>query len=50
MDTLLASCEGLRVLATSREALGVAGETNWTVPSLAVPDAGALPDPEDLAR
>ena len=50
VDTLLACCENLRVLATSREALGVTGETNWTVPSLAVPDAGALPDPEDLAR
>ncbi len=39
VDTLLSSCEHLRVLATSREALGVAGEVNWLVPSLTVPDA-----------
>jgi predicted ATPase/DNA-binding CsgD family transcriptional regulator len=49
VDALLDSCEHLRVLATSREALGVAGEVNWTVPSLTVPDAGDLPDPEGLA-
>jgi predicted ATPase len=29
VDALLNSCSGLRILATSREALGVAGETNW---------------------
>ena len=29
---------GVTVLATSREALGVAGETAWRVPSLALPD------------
>jgi len=40
----------LRVLATSREALGVAGETNWLVPSLTVPDAGGLPATQSLAR
>lgn len=50
VDKLLDSCENLRVLATSREALGVMGEVNWTVPSLAVPDVGDLPDPEGLAR
>jgi DNA-binding SARP family transcriptional activator len=32
LDTLLDSCPRLRVLATSREALGVAGETVWRVP------------------
>jgi len=41
---LLSSCPGLRILATSRESLGIAGETNWTVPSLSVPAAG-----EDLS-
>ena len=50
VDTLLSSCKHLRVLATSREALGVAGETNWLVPSLTVPDAGHLPSVEDLTR
>ncbi len=36
-ESLLRSCPGLRVLATSREALGIAGETTWRVPSLAAP-------------
>jgi predicted ATPase/DNA-binding SARP family transcriptional activator/DNA-binding CsgD family transcriptional regulator/Tfp pilus assembly protein PilF len=38
-DTLLDSCSRLRVLATSREPLGVMGELGWLVPSLSVPDA-----------
>ena len=50
VDTLLGSCENLRVLATSREALGVAGEVNWMVPSLTIPEAGALSDPQSLRR
>ena len=48
--TLLSSCEHLRILATSREALGVAGEVNWPVPSLGVPDADHLSVPQDLSR
>ncbi len=43
---LLGSCPGLRVLATSREVLGVPGEAVYVVPPLPVPpqssDAGAL--------
>ena len=39
MDVLLGSCPGVRVLATSREPLNVAGEVVWPVPSLSVPDA-----------
>jgi len=35
---LLAACPAVRVLATSREALLVAGEAIWRVPSLPVPD------------
>ena len=38
VETLLRSCEHLRVLATSREALGTAGERAWLVPSLSLPD------------
>ena len=38
-DALLRACPGVRVLATSREPLGVAGEAPYRVPSLAVPDA-----------
>jgi predicted ATPase/transcriptional regulator with XRE-family HTH domain len=41
VDRLLNSCSHLRVLATSREPLGVDGEANWVVLSL------SLPDPED---
>ncbi len=50
VETLLDSCADLRILATSREALGVAGETNWTVPPLSVPDelhATTVKDPEN---
>jgi predicted ATPase len=38
VETLLRACPNLRVLATSRETLGVAGETAWRVPSLSLPD------------
>jgi predicted ATPase/class 3 adenylate cyclase len=48
VDTLLRACPGLRVLATSREALGIAGETIWRVPSLDLPDPRYLPSPERL--
>src|SRR5919112_441263 len=37
VDSLLDSCPGLRVLATSRETLNTTGEVNWVVPSLTVP-------------
>jgi predicted ATPase len=39
VDALLDSCPGLRVLATSRQTLNTAGEVNWVVPSLTVPDS-----------
>jgi DNA-binding SARP family transcriptional activator len=38
VDVLLDACPRLRVLATSREALDVAGEVRWPVPTLSVPD------------
>lgn len=40
---LLRECAGLRVLATSREALGITGEIAWAVPALSVPDPDHLP-------
>ena len=38
VDVLLDSCPRLRVLATSREGLGVEGELRWPVPPLNAPD------------
>lgn len=45
-DELLHACPSLKILATSREPLGVAGETTYIVPSLSVPQiaAAALDD------
>jgi predicted ATPase/DNA-binding SARP family transcriptional activator len=41
---LLHECGRLRILATSREPLGVAGERAWLVPVLSLPAADAAPD------
>ena len=38
-EALLQTCPSLRIMATSREPLGVPGETVWSVPPLAVPEA-----------
>ena len=48
MDALLDSCPRLRMLATSREALGVEGEVGWPVPPLSVPEPGRASSPEGL--
>lgn len=40
---LLRECPGLRVLTTSREPLGITGESVWKVPALAVPVPEHLP-------
>lgn len=40
-DRLLADCPGVRVLATSREPLGITGEVTWALPPLGLPPAGA---------
>jgi len=37
-ERLLGSCRSLRVMATSREALGIAGEAIFQVPSLDIPE------------
>jgi non-specific serine/threonine protein kinase len=42
VTALLTSCAGLRVLATSRESLGVAGETVWKLDPLAAEEAFRL--------
>jgi predicted ATPase/DNA-binding CsgD family transcriptional regulator len=38
-EALLRACPRLQILATSREALGITGESVWPVPGLAVPPA-----------
>jgi predicted ATPase/DNA-binding SARP family transcriptional activator len=43
-ETLLLAAPRLRVLATSREALGISGEHAWLVPGLVLPEAGAAPE------
>lgn len=45
-DRFLRSCAGVRILATSREALVVEGERIWPVRPLAVPDATTALDVE----
>ncbi len=40
VERLLQRCWGLRVVTTSRERLGVAGELVWQVPPLALPELG----------
>jgi predicted ATPase/DNA-binding SARP family transcriptional activator len=47
-DRVLADCPGVRILATSREALGITGETLWPVPPLAFPSGASLESVEDL--
>jgi hypothetical protein len=37
-DALLKKCLNLKILATSREALGILGEASYRVPSLGLPD------------
>jgi non-specific serine/threonine protein kinase len=47
---LLRLCPGVRILATSREPLNVAGELAWPVPPLALPDPRLQPSVELVAR
>ena len=49
-DAVLRACPDLRILATSREGLGVAGELTYRVPSLSVPDLHHLPAAERLVE
>ncbi|WP_112736585.1 BTAD domain-containing putative transcriptional regulator [Micromonospora noduli] len=45
-DRLLGECRRLRILATSREPLGITGEALWPVAPLALPDVDA--DPSEI--
>ncbi|MGH3147698.1 MAG: BTAD domain-containing putative transcriptional regulator, partial [Rubrobacter sp.] len=49
-EPLLNSCPRLRVLATSREPLGVGGEVVWQVPPLSLPGTNGVSDAEGLLR
>lgn len=50
-ETLLSAAPGLRILATSREPLGVPGETVLEIPPLPAPDPGSVEaGPEALMR
>jgi predicted ATPase/DNA-binding CsgD family transcriptional regulator len=49
-DVLLRACPNLRVLATSREILSLAGEAFYRVPPLSVPDPGRIPPLEQLSQ
>ena len=48
-DVVLKAGPGLRILATSRERLGVGGEVTWRVPSLTVADPAHPPSVEAFA-
>lgn len=49
--TLLQACPNLQIMATSREALGVRGETLFAVPPLSLPDPSRpLPTPKVLQQ
>lgn len=48
-DALLRACPGVRILATSREALGIDGEVTRRVPSLSLPPPGAVPPVDQLS-
>jgi non-specific serine/threonine protein kinase len=49
-ETLLRACPSLRIMATSRQALGVEGETVFRVPSLSMPDGLSTLDVAQLAH
>ena len=48
-NSLLRCCPHLRILATSREILGVSGETSFRCPSLSLPDPNHLPPLAEMA-
>ncbi|MGH2402899.1 MAG: AAA family ATPase [bacterium] len=45
-EALLRDCQHVRILATSREALGIPGEVTYPIPSLSIPEVPSL----DLER
>jgi predicted ATPase/DNA-binding CsgD family transcriptional regulator len=49
-DALLRGCPGLRIIATSRHVLGVAGEVTVTVPPMTLPAVNDPNEPGELLR
>jgi predicted ATPase/class 3 adenylate cyclase len=49
-DILLRACPDLRIVATSREGLGIAGEALYPIPTLPVPSPEPVPSIQDLAQ
>jgi predicted ATPase len=49
-ESLLRACPKLHILASSREALGIAGEAAYRVPSLNTPDPAHLPSLDKLEK
>ena len=49
-NSLLQACPSLHILTTSREALGIAGECTYLVPSLSFPEPGQATSPEGLIK
>ena len=47
-ETLLRACPKLKILSSSREALGISGEVAYRVPSLDTPNPGSLPSWNEL--
>jgi len=48
VDKVLDSCPSVRILATSREAIGVEGEIRWLIPPLSTPEMGRTSPLEEL--
>jgi predicted ATPase/class 3 adenylate cyclase/DNA-binding XRE family transcriptional regulator len=48
--TLLGQSPSLKILTSSREALGVQGEVAWPVPSLSLPDPKKIPELDQLTQ
>ncbi|MDX1377939.1 MAG: adenylate/guanylate cyclase domain-containing protein, partial [Anaerolineales bacterium] len=49
-DLLLRSCKDLKIIATSREALGIESELSYHLPSLSLPGKTEMVTPEELSR
>jgi predicted ATPase/class 3 adenylate cyclase/tetratricopeptide (TPR) repeat protein len=47
-DMLIRACPNLKILASSREGLGIAGETIYRIPSLSLPDLKQTATPASL--